>query len=340
MKNLIYPWQSQQWANITKQYSDQTLPHAFLFSGLKGVGKLHFAQCLVEFLLCDRKQGLHACGECKQCKLVAAQTHSDFRLTEPGEGSAVIKVDAIRSLVEFFTLSSMQGGLKITILCPAEALNHNAANALLKTLEEPAGQSIIILISHAEGKLLPTIRSRCQVVDFATPKLQQAHDWLIDTLVSEGRQAPTEADVAALLSMSSNAPLRAKEYFEISALVENNLMLDEMASLLKNESIVTSVSSRWDDDIFSLRLAWTIRWLELILKLKMTGDNVDVQGQHGEKMLQYLAEKCSNFQLLALYRESLSQYRLFLGSSNPNKTLGFEYLLHQWIKLMSSKGVQ
>jgi DNA polymerase-3 subunit delta' len=340
MKNQIYPWQSQQWANITKQYSDQTLPHAFLFSGLKGTGKLHFAHCLVAFLLCERKQGAHACGECKQCKLLRAQTHTDFRLMEPEEGSAVIKVDAIRSLVEFFTLSSMQGGAKVSILCPAESLNNNAANALLKTLEEPAGQSIIILISHAAGKLLPTIRSRCQVVDFDTPKQRQAHDWLTDNLARDGGRIPDEADVAALLSMSSNAPLRAKEYAEINALTENNLMLDEMASLLKNESIVTAVSSRWDDDNFSLRLAWTIRWLELILKLKMTGDTLSVQGQHGEKMLQYLAEKCSEFQLLALYRESLNQYRLFLGRSNPNKTLGFEYLLHQWIKLMSSKGVQ
>jgi len=340
MKNQIYPWQTGQWANITKQYHDQTLPHAFLFNGLKGNGKLHFAKCLVEFLLCERKQGSQACGECKQCKLIYAQTHTDFRLTEPEEGSAVIKVDAIRSLVEFFTLSSLQGGSKITILCPAEALNHNAANALLKTLEEPAGQSIIILISHSAGKLLPTIRSRCQVVDFDTPNQQQAYEWLKSNLSRGGGAAPPEADIAALLSLSSNAPLRAKEYYEINALVENNLMLDEMASLLKNDSIVTTVSSRWDDDIFSLRLAWTIRWLELILKHKMTGETAGVQGQHGERMISYLAEKCSEFQLLALYRESLNQYRLFLGSSNPNKTLGFEYLLHQWTKLMSSKGVQ
>ncbi|MFT5716124.1 MAG: DNA polymerase-3 subunit delta' [Oleiphilaceae bacterium] len=340
MKNTIYPWQTKQWENITKQYSDEALPHAFLFTGLKGIGKLHFAQCLVGFLLCERKKESQACGECKQCKLVKAQTHTDLRLVKPEEGSAVIKVDTIRSLVEFFTLSSMQGGLKVAVLCPAEALNHNAANALLKTLEEPAGQSIIILISHASGKLLPTIRSRCQVVDFDTPKQQQAHQWLADTLVQEGAVLPADDDITALLSLSSNAPLRAKEYFEINALNENNRMLDEMGSMLKNDCIVTTISTRWDDDIFSLRLAWTIRWLELILKLKMTGDMKIVQGQHGEKMLQYLADKCSEFQLLALYRESLKQYRLFLGNTNPNKILGFEYLLHQWVKLMSSKGVQ
>jgi len=340
MKNKIYPWQTTQWANITKQYNDQSLPHAFLFTGLKGIGKLHFANCLVSFLLCERKQDAQACGECKQCKLIQAQTHTDFRLLGPEDGGAVIKVDAIRSLVEFFTLSSLQGGSKITILCPAEALNHNAANALLKTLEEPAGQSIIILISHTAGKLLPTIRSRCQVVEFDTPNQQQAHDWLMVNLREEDGALPSEEDVSSLLKLASNAPLMAKEYSEINALVENNLMLDEMASLLKNESIATTVSSRWDDDIFSLRLAWTIRWLELILKLKMTGEMESVQGQHGEKMIIYLAEKCSEFQLLALYRESLNQYRLFLGRSNPNKTLGFEYLLHQWIKLMSPKGVQ
>jgi len=340
MNNQIYPWQKEQWANITRQHNDQTLPHAFLFSGLKGIGKLHFAQCLVAFLLCENNQGSQACGACKQCKLLEAQTHSDFKLTEPDEGSAVIKVDAIRSLVSFFSLSSMQGGEKITILCPAESLNHNAANALLKTLEEPAGRSIIILISHASGKLLPTIRSRCQVVDFDTPSKQEAHRWLVDDLSGEGVDIPSDSEVSALLNLSSNAPLRAKEYAAINALSENNLMLDEMAALLKNDVIAITLSTRWDDDLFSLRVTWTIRWLELILKLKMTGDTKDIQGQHGEKMMVYLAEKCSEFQLLALYRESLNQYRLFLGSSNPNKTLGFEYLLHQWTKLMSSKGVQ
>ena len=134
MNQKIYPWQQEQWANITRQHHAQTLPHAFLFSGLKGIGKLHFAKCLVAFLLCENNQGSQACGLCKQCKLLAAETHSDFKLTEPDEGSAVIKVDLIRALVTFFSLSSMQGGAKITIVCPAESLNHNAANALLKTL--------------------------------------------------------------------------------------------------------------------------------------------------------------------------------------------------------------
>ena len=233
MTNQIYPWQTSQWASITKQYTDNSLPHAFLFSGLKGVGKLHFAKCLVAFLLCENNQNSQACGQCKQCKLLEAQTHSDYRLTEPEEGSAVIKVDAVRSLVEFFTLSSLQGGLKITILCPAEALNHNAANALLKTLEEPAGQSIIILISHTAGKLLPTIRSRCQVVDFNAPAHEVAHDWLRENLPQDSIDPTSEADVIALLQLASNAPLRAKEYAEINAVAENNSMLDEMASLLK-----------------------------------------------------------------------------------------------------------
>ncbi len=333
MVNNIYPWQSEQWSHITKQYHDDTLPHAFLFTGLKGIGKLHFAHSLVAFLLCEDKKSSQACGECKQCRLTIAQTHPDFRLTEPEDGGRIIKVDAIRSLVEFFTLSSLQGGQKITILCPAEALNNNAANALLKTLEEPAGHSLIILISHSAGKLLPTIRSRCQVIDFDTPSPKLAREWLKGSF--DGERVPSEAELTALLNLSFNAPLKAKEYASLNALAENNQMLDELASLLKNDCLASTVSNRWDDDLFSLRLAWMLRWLEIILKLRMTGDEVEIQGQHGEKMMRYLAEKCSEQQLLSLYRESLTQYRLFLGSSNPNKVLTFEYLLFQWLKLMT-----
>lgn len=334
MTDSLFPWQTEQWSLIARQFHQNALPHALLFTGMAGVGKLHFAELLVAGLLCENPDHLKACGECKQCKLQLAGTHTDYRLTEPKDDSVVIKIDAIRELVGFFNQSGLQGGLQITIVNPADALNINAANALLKTLEEPTRNSLIILICQNPGKLLPTIRSRCQVLNFDLPSPELAQQWLSDSLSKEADLSYDSADLEALLKLSSGAPLQAKEYALLNALDENNKMLDELAALLKNDVLASDISARWDDDLSKQRLAWTLKWLALILTVKMTGNASEINGQHGDKMLCYLANRCSEAQILALYQNSLAQFRLLCGNSNPNKGLVFESLLYQWADLM------
>jgi len=334
----LLPWQQESWQHVIKQAKSNSLPHAFLFSGLEGIGKLDFARTLSNYLLCENvnkhSASDEACGECKQCKLFAAETHPDYKQILPEEGSSVLKIDTIRELMQFFQKSSMQGGRKVSILAPAEALNHNAANALLKTLEEPTPGSVIILVSHCPGQLLPTIRSRCQVVDFKVPSYDCAHKWLSTEIEkTSGKQYSSES-LGSLLSLASNAPLKAAMYSDINALEENLSMLDEMGSLLKNEILASDIASRWVDELAVLRLAWTIQWIEKILKIKSLGDSIE---SNNNKMMVYLATRCSDFQLFDLYKASLQQYRLFLGMNNPNKQLGFECLLHQWAGLMQKK---
>jgi len=331
----LLPWQQEAWQHVVKQAKSNSLPHAFLFSGLEGIGKQNFAETLANYLLCENINTHNAideaCGECKQCKLFAAETHPDFKHIVPDEGSSVLKIDTIRDLMHFFQKSSMQGGRKISILSPAESLNHNAANALLKTLEEPTPGSVIILVSHCSGQLLPTIRSRCQVVDFKTPSFDQAHQWLSNEIERTSSKQYSSESLGSLLSLASNAPLKAAMYADIDALEENLSMLDEMGRILKNEVLASDIASRWVDDLAVLRLAWTIQWIEKILKIKSLGDTVE---SSSSKMMVYLAGHCNDFQLFDLYKASLQQYRLFLGKNNPNKQLGFECLLHQWAGLM------
>ena len=158
----VLPWHSLQKNRLISQLEAGKVPHAFLFSGLEGLGKDQFANFISSFMFCEKNSGRQTpCGECKQCKLFAVETHPDFKVLEPEDGSASIKVDQVRQLVEFFGKSSQQGGRKIAIVSPAEALNHNAANALLKTLEEPPEHVKFILATTDPQKLPVTVLSRC-----------------------------------------------------------------------------------------------------------------------------------------------------------------------------------
>lgn len=333
----VLPWQSEPWGKMVSHVANDSLPHAFLFCGNEGIGKELFAKHLSSFLLCDLTRGnteksdveiSNPCGQCKQCKLFESETHPDFKFIEPEEGSKSIKVDQIRQLVSFFSQSSQQGGRKVAILSPAESLNNNAANALLKTLEEPSSNSVIILVSHQQGMLLPTIRSRCQMLDFSQPSTSESLAWLAENIT----EPFSDEDIRETLLLANSSPLKTLSYFELGALAEYRLMLEELGAFLKNDCLSTVLATRWNDDIAVLRLSWVMVWIEQILKLKF-GTKLE-ESHQAKKMFVYLSDKATSLELFSLYSNCLKQYKLFLGTSNPNKILAFEALLHDWSSLM------
>jgi DNA polymerase-3 subunit delta' len=125
-----------------------------------------------------------ACGACKSCQLWLAQSHPDYRFLEQltdektGKTSQVIKVDQVRQLLEFLNKSAQLNGYRVAIIHRAENLNVNAANSLLKTLEEAGAKTVIMLLTEQPLMLLPTIRSRCQQLTLAVPEKAQAQAWL------------------------------------------------------------------------------------------------------------------------------------------------------------------
>ena len=142
-----------------------------------------FAQRFVRGLLCEQPVGGDACGHCRRCLLLAAGTHPDlveltFGLRKDGTPRSEIVVDQIRELSARLAMSSQFGGWQIACIDPADALNPAAANALLKTLEEPAARTLLILLADAPWRLPQTIRSRCQRIEFHLPSAAQALAWL------------------------------------------------------------------------------------------------------------------------------------------------------------------
>ncbi|MGJ8648524.1 MAG: DNA polymerase III subunit delta' [Marinomonas colpomeniae] len=181
MTNLAH-WLKPCLQKIQVLKQTNRLSHALLIMGEDGVGQEHLAREMVKDLMCESGQPA-ACGNCHSCQLMRAETHPDFRILD-GEASS-IKVDQVRLLVKQINQKPQVGQNKVVLITHAQAMNINAANAVLKALEEPAPRTYFILTSSQSTSLLPTIRSRCLLVNIPTPSLDDVKTWLMDQPESE-----------------------------------------------------------------------------------------------------------------------------------------------------------
>src|SRR5690606_8384794 len=152
----------------------RSLPHAILLVGPQGIGLQALATAMGEYLICPLPFEGHACGQCKACRLLQAGSHPDLNAIVAEGTGKTIKIDQIRAMMEFTATTAQQGGRRVILITPAEAMNRNASNALLKGLEEPGENCIFILVSEAPAQLLPTIRSRCRRFDVPLPETEVA----------------------------------------------------------------------------------------------------------------------------------------------------------------------
>ena len=209
----IYSWNTKAFQQLAQRAGN--LPHALLFKGPPGIGKRAFAAALAQGLLCEKPvSALAACGSCAACHWFETENHPDYRILQPeiaeetdDEGSDKkkkrdISVAQVRSLADFINISAHRGGAKVVVIQPAEAMNVNAANALLKSLEEPPPGTYFLLVADRPHLLPATIRSRCQHVSLPPPTPQEAAAWLKTSGVSQPELALAQAGGAPLLAMA------------------------------------------------------------------------------------------------------------------------------------------
>ncbi|SEO52399.1 DNA polymerase III subunit delta' [Aquisalimonas asiatica] len=238
--HALYPWQSVAWASLRRRMNGGRLPHALLLIGAEGLGKRELARRVGRMLLCTSPtaDGL-PCGNCQGCQLTAAGSHPDYHVLEPEEGSRVIKVDAVRELSRVLGMKSQLGGERVGIIAPAESMNTNAANSLLKTLEEPPEHTTLILVAHRPAQLPATIRSRCQVITIAAPSHAVASEWL----ARNGR-----GEAVRLLGVVGNAPLAAQALHEQGGAEVLQTLLEQMCGIAEGRLSPVEVASRWGKD--------------------------------------------------------------------------------------------
>ena len=217
------------------------MPHALLLSGPAGVGKRRFSRRLASALLCRAASPEGACGECRGCHLATLDHHPDQHLVGLPENKKVIGIDQIRELIERVTLRTGSASCKVVVVAPAERMTRAAANTLLKTLEEPPGDTVFVLVSSQSSLLPATIRSRCQTLSFPSPPAGLARSWI------EKQLPEKKMPVARLLELAHGAPFVALELAERDAVKGRAVLLDELASLIDGSGGAVSTAERWGE---------------------------------------------------------------------------------------------
>lgn len=195
-----YPWHSELWARLHALRTAGRLPHALLFAGPAGIGKRAFARRLGRMLLCTAGPERAPCGECASCRQYDAATHPDYTVLSPPEPGKSIPVEAVR---DFTTRLGLAGqGAKVALIDTAESMTNSAANSLLKTLEEPPGDAVLLLVSDRSGRLPATVRSRCQRFAFALPAHDVAQQWLAEQGIDSSQHWLARAGGAPLTALA------------------------------------------------------------------------------------------------------------------------------------------
>jgi DNA polymerase-3 subunit delta' len=259
--------------------------------------------------------------------LLKAGTHPDFTLVEPDDPGRPIRIDRIRKLNEFAHKTAQQGGRRVIIINPAEAMNINAANALLKCLEEPGDDTLFLLVSARAGDMLPTIKSRCQQLKFATPDRQDSEHWLAGQLEDTSL-------VSQLLDMSANAPLEAKRFAQ-EGLLEKQLELAKgVKALFKGMLTPVELAKEWQGSDLPLTLAWLIGWLDDAVKLELKADESQIRNQDQLKMLSYIAAKGSGRSILEERDWLMSQRQSLLEGGNLNPQMLMEGAFSRYLEIV------
>ena len=323
---MILPWQTQVWEDLVKRQQTAGLPHALMYTGISGIGKHQLSLYTAEWLLCQRVKTeslSQPCGSCHSCQLWKAGSHPDFMICQPEDNSRQIRIDSIRKVNEFLAQTPQISNCQVVILKPVEVMNTNAANALLKTLEEPAGESFLLLEAERFGSVLPTIRSRCQRLQLQVPTEAEALAWL-------QQQGVNDTDAHSALRYNPGAPLAAKRWLEQDAGSQQQAWVNQFRQWTLDAAPLEQLVSAWN----KLEIEDVIHWFNTAL-----ADALKTQlGVTSEQLVyqQLLPELLSgamldSSKLITLQRKVQEvQGNLMSGVSHYNKQLLLESLLLDW----------
>lgn len=301
---MSVPWFETESQKLSLRASDESLHHALLFSGTKGIGKSVFADGLAQQLLCQSlAPNGEACGQCQSCDLYKAGSHPDFyRLTTD---KTQLGVDLIRQAIQSLTSTAQLQHNKVLVIPDAHLMSESASNALLKTLEEPTSKTFIILLTPFVSRLLPTILSRCEKHTLHGPDYAQCIQWLkqYDNLVSSDVQISE-----ALFEAYGGAPFTLLDALQ----GEGELTFDEFCrdidAAISSRNSALPLAEKWQAQ-YSQVIEWTQRYLNQRIKSR---------------------DQTANPKHWDIY-ESLNQFSLTAQHAGVNKVL----LLSQLFNLMS-----
>lgn len=335
----VHPWLAEGWTQLVAL--GERLPHALLFVGPPGTGKRDLADAFAARLLCERpRTDGHACEACAACALRLAGNHPDLAVIMPLEkegneegprSSGQIVIDQIRALADTLAVTGHQSARRVVIVEPAEAMNVFTANALLKLLEEPPVGCVLILVSSAPRRLLPTIRSRCRVWPVARPQPENVAVW----------RAEQDEQDAALLDVVGGLPLAAERLVERGCGALLARFVRDIARL-PDEDDALSLAGQWEKWLKSkeatavgfdmvLLVDWMQRWVADLAALRLGGHVRFFPAQ--QRRIAALAQGAEMSRIVTCYNDFLRIRRV---AQHPlNARLMLEDMLLRYVRALS-----
>ncbi|HAT1644847.1 TPA: DNA polymerase III subunit delta' [Raoultella planticola] len=223
-----YPWLRPSFEQLVAGYQAGRGHHALLLQALPGMGGEALIYALCRYLMCRQPEGNKSCGQCHSCQLMQAGTHPDYYTLAPEKGKSALGIDAVRDVNEKLYERSRLGGAKVVWIGDAALLTDAAANALLKTLEEPPENTWFFLACQEPARLLATLRSRCRLYHLAPPSESYGLAWLEREVTM-----PQEALLSAL-RLSANAPAAALDLLQESHWASRQQLVQTLAGVLSS----------------------------------------------------------------------------------------------------------
>jgi DNA polymerase-3 subunit delta' len=257
------PWHAPAVARLHTAVAENRLPHALIVHGPAGVGKDVFARTLAATLHCrGRGDDFQPCGNCAECTLSFAGSHPDLRVVEREEDRKTISVDQVRDLSAALAMTSLRNGYRVAVITPAHAMTPSAQNALLKTLEEPAPATLLVLVTSRPSALAATLRSRSQRVEIARPTETESCAWLASRLPG--------APPRGLLELAGGSPFRALVIAPHFEALEAQ-MTSALQALISGEAEVTAVAADLMGEGLPVRLDWIENLLAAVVRARTPG---------------------------------------------------------------------
>ncbi|MBE2894497.1 DNA polymerase III subunit delta' [Spirabiliibacterium falconis] len=246
----MYPWLEATFAQIDRTFQQGHGHHALLCKAEADLGVAQLLTQIAQGILCREKPALDSCGQCHHCMLVTTNNHPDLHLLACEAGKTV-SVDQVREVITQLQNHAQQDGNKVVVIPQAEKLTESAANALLKTLEEPSANTYFLLATDMSQPLMATIYSRCQVWTLTAPALNAGVAWL----TSQGIAAQ-QAEVA--LKLSANRPLRAYTLIESEQLAVRKSFLRAFWAFSQTRDIMPFMAQfvLTDHALLDTQLGW------------------------------------------------------------------------------------
>ncbi|HGY1049991.1 TPA: DNA polymerase III subunit delta' [Aeromonas salmonicida subsp. pectinolytica] len=315
----MYPWLIPDWHALSQTAQAGRLGHAWLLLGDPGLGKEQLAERLARLHLCQLPDRGEPCGQCHSCQLFDKGHHPDLGTVTVD--SKTIGVEAIREICARLQNSAQLGRGKVVIIPDAERMTESAANALLKTLEEPAGDSLLLLIASQVSRLLPTILSRCHKHVCQLPTEWETVRWLAE----QGHQA-----TLAQVRICQGAPLRVLRYIEEQQDGKRRELLESFVSLSLTPTRATHVCSQLADET-QVRLHWLQLFLCDALKTQAGCGHHQLAMPDLAALSQQLAEGNSSEKLLEAEQQLVALKAACQPGQLSNPTIHLMNWLSRWL---------